>query len=316
MTFFQKSFAVSALTFLTILSGCGGSDDSSTPVNIPVCSNINDFTITQDHESLNIVVTGNNDPLHYEISVIQVNEGASADNGYIVPFTDKQASFNKNTLNMWPGNTYYVYVRSACSDSFKSAWTPAKTFVFQDYCEGPENINTTFTGGGYGIGWDAVDSQTSHYQVSYGPMGTAAGSGVLVQTSNTYIHPGLNAGVTYDFYVRSFCSGGTGWSSWTGPFTYFSEYDMNLCNAPSNIIFTKPNSTSANFQWSYNGETNFEYALVGGSQTINNAQIYTGGLGGWPTFTGLSSFGQYTFYVRAVCANGNRTAWTTRTINM
>lgn len=316
MNFFQKSFAVSALTFLTILSGCGGSDDSNTPVNIPVCNNVNDFTVTQDQNFINITVTGNNDPLHYEVSVIPTYAGTSADNGNIVAFEEKQARIDKNQLNMWPGTTYYVYVRSACSDSFKSAWTSAKTFTFQDYCEGPRDLEFTYTGGGYGLTWDAVDDQTSHYQVSYGPVGTAAGAGVLVQTGSNYILPGLSAGTTYDFYVRAYCSGGTGWSSWVGPLTYFSESNLNLCSAPSNITYTKPNSTSANFQWSYNGESSFEYALVGGSQTINNAQIYTGGLGGWPTFTGLSSFGQYTFYVRAVCANGNRTAWTTRTINM
>lgn len=300
------------------LATCSGDGDSSDPaVNLPVCGNVSSFTAVQDHQYVDISVSGTNEPLNYEISVVAAVSGQpNPDYGTIRPFVETQHRFDANDLNVFVGQTYYVYVRSACTDTSRSAWTAAQTLTFQDYCTGPEDLVFTSYSDGWGFGWHYGDDRTSHYQVSYGLAGTAAGSGIIVQTSDDHITPALSAGNTYDFYVRSFCSGGTGWSAWSGPYTYFAETNLNLCTQPSNVQYTQLSSSQANFTWDYNGETQFEYALLTSSQNINTASLYTIGTAGTPTFTGMSNAVTYTFYVRAICTDGSRTPWTTRLVDL
>ncbi|SCY19360.1 hypothetical protein [Flavobacterium caeni] len=299
-----------------VLAGCSSDSDNTPTVNLPVCENVSGFTVAQQGEFVDVQLSGTNEPLNYELSVVPAGGSGGPENGYIYPFTETSKRWTATELNILPGYTYYIYVRSACSDSFKSNWTAAQALSFEDYCQGPTNLVFAYHGDGFGFGWTYTDEQTSHFQVSYGPQGTAAGAGILVQTNSDHIAPALEGGATYDFYVRSFCSGGTGWSAWSGPYTYFAETDLNMCTQPSNVQYTQLSASQANFTWDYNGQTQFEYALVSGSQSINTATIYEIGIFGTPTFTGMSNWAQYTFYVRAVCADGARTPWTTILVDL
>ncbi len=60
----------------------------------------------------------------------------------------------------------------------------------------------------------------SNWNVEYGPVGFAQGTGTLLSANNDTVNiTGLTASTTYDFYVRDSCGAGNV-SSWAGPFTF------------------------------------------------------------------------------------------------
>jgi hypothetical protein len=271
--------------------------------------------VTQQSESIKVALTATSQPLYYEVSAT-LAQNETAETGTIAVLNGATGTFTADELNLLPGYTYKIYVRSACDNGTKSAWSGPKILEFQAYCGSPTDLGITGFVEGIGFSWHSSDSNNSYYQISYGPQGFAIENGTMQTLNNTYYVAPLVANTTYDFYVRSYCTAATGWSSWSGPYTYYSEYNQNLCTTPSNIQFTLESSTSANFTWYYNGESEFEYALVSPSQTINNTTINTLGTGGTPTYFNLSTTATYTFYVRAVCANGNKTPWATRSVHL
>ncbi len=312
----MKKIFLPFLAAAGLAAGCGGDAEDQVIVPVNTCANAADFSVTQQSGNVLLSVTDSNDPLYYQVSAIIAQSDNNPEYGTMLTLNSTSESVSATDLNLYPGQTYLIYVRSFCDDNNKSAWSAPKTLQFADYCGSPTDLGMTLTSEGIAFKWNENDEATSHYQVAFGVQGFTLGSGTIQNTNSLYFAAPMMANTTYDFYVRSFCTAGTGWSSWSGPYTYFSEYNQNLCTQPSNVHYTQLSPSQANFTWSYNGESNFEYALVGGSQTISNATIYTIGTGGTPTFTGLSNWAQYTFYVRAVCANGNRTPWSTILVDL
>ncbi|MBR6049394.1 MAG: T9SS type A sorting domain-containing protein [Bacteroidales bacterium] len=69
------------------------------------------------------------------------------------------------------------------------------------------------------VQWDAGVNHRD-WQLSYGPSGTPAGEGTVVDCPPAQcVLPGLAAGVTYDIYVRARCrfARGDEWTGWSGP---------------------------------------------------------------------------------------------------
>lgn len=303
--------------FSTILLGCGGDEDQIVLPAVNPCGNaISNFTIVQDNSNLNVDLVSNSTGLIYEISFVNSNNNQEANNGIILALDQTNEVLDIVDSNLQSETSYSVYIRTICSDGSKSDWSTPKAFYVAEYCGEPTNLRMSLFSQGWGFAWTLADNANAYYQVEYGPQGFTLGTGTNANVNTTYFVGSMLSNTTYDYYVRSYCTSATGWSSWAGPFTYLSENNQNQCTQPSNVQYTQLNSSSANFTWSYNGESNFEYALVGGSQTINTATIYNIDTSGTPTFTGISNFAQYTFYVRAICANGNRTPWTTILVDL
>ena len=68
------------------------------------------------------------------------------------------------------------------------------------------------------VQWDAGTNHRD-WQLSYGPVGTPAGEGTVVDCPPAQcVLPGLAAGVTYDIYVRARCRFARDeWTGWSGP---------------------------------------------------------------------------------------------------
>ena len=68
------------------------------------------------------------------------------------------------------------------------------------------------------VQWDAGVNHRD-WQLSYGPSGTPAGEGTVVDCPPAQcVLPGLAAGVTYDIYVRARCRFARDeWTGWSGP---------------------------------------------------------------------------------------------------
>lgn len=147
------------------------------------------------------------------------------------------------------------------------------------------------------ISWDP-GSETA-FEVEYGLSGFATGTGTVMQTSQTSLFiDGLTPSTDYDAYVRSNC-GSEGFSNYVQTsFTTLQPADP--CNKPTNLFLITVSSTTIEFGWDENDETEWqiEYGLVGfplGSGTIidtseSNYEI-----------TGLQPGTTYEIYVRAFC---------------
>lgn len=313
----MKRITLAFLAFAALLTGCGGDDQAQSFVPVNPCGNaVSNFSIDQANSNLSINLLSNTTGLVYEISFIESGNGQDPNNGQIFPLDQTTEVLDIRESNLYPEINYSVYVRTICSNGSKSDWSTPKSFYISDYCGEPTDLGFSIFFDGWGFAWTSVDNANSYYQVQYGPQGFALGTGTTENTNETHFVGSMAANTTYDYYVRSYCTSATGWSSWAGPYTYFSESNQNLCTQPTAVQYTQVNSSAANFTWSYNGESQFEYALLSGSQTINNATIYSIDTAGTPTFTGMSNWVTYTFYVRAVCANGDRTPWTTISVDL
>lgn len=295
-----------AVFLFTACSSDSDNNNENTPSN--PCQTPATFTVVQNDETITVNAPGNASA-NFELSFSQ-NEG-NPDSGHMETFSGSSKTFLVSELFLEPGNIYYFYVRTICSSQSKSDWSGVRTVTIASYCGTPYNLNVQADVEGPSFTWSSSNSNAS-FEVEYGPAGFAIGNGTRTDVGNNTSYSGMPVSMNtqYDFYVRSFCEGLVS-SDWAGPFTYLSPTNSNLCTQPSNLSFTMEGPNAVGFHWDYNGEYLFEYALISGSQTIGTATLETIGTAGTPVYTGLSSFIQYQFYVRAVCSDGNRTPWTT-----
>lgn len=291
---------------VALLQGCSGGDEGSS------CSKIDSLTATQQIDKLHYTIIAEGDAISYEIlygnaEYVTPNSG----NGSTVSVQNTTGDIDISGTNLG-GGTVNVYARAVCSDGSKSKWTDAVVVAVSEFCERPDNIHYD----GMALRWDDNnwEQNVSQYQVKYGEAGFS-GSGTTFNTNTTSLYDiPLAAQTSYDFYVRANC-GGSSWSSWEGPYTYFSQTNQNMCLQPSNVSYTIEYTNGslwgANFSYNGNGEEQFEYALMTGTAAPTNAQLSTISSGFTPTYTGLNVNTTYKFWIRGICANGSRTAWST-----
>ncbi|NUY80222.1 hypothetical protein HUK80_04885 [Flavobacterium sp. MAH-1] len=290
---------------VALLQGCSGGDEGSS------CSKIDSFSVTSQLDKLHFNIVAEGDAGFYEIS-FGPSDQAYPGGGYT---TTTQATTGDLDLEEFTdfsnGSTITIYARAVCPDGSKSKWTPGVTVSINDYCRRPDNINYTLE-----LSWDNRNwgENVSQYQIKYGESGFT-GNGTVFTTNNTF-YDGIPmaAQTSYDFYVRANC-GGSSWSSWEGPYTYFSQTNQNMCLQPSNVSYTIEYTNGslwgANFSYNGNGEDQFEYALMTGTAAPTNAQLSTISSGFTPTYTGLNVNTTYKFWIRGICDDGSRTAWST-----
>lgn len=263
------------------------------------CASIQNFTISQNGEDINIAILSTNTlAMYYELSVMQTNSGNNPDYGQITAITELNSVQNNQDIGLYAGSTYVTYVRAVCTDGSKSNWSTPKAITINEICYKPYDLQAYATS----LTWDSNYSSNSLYQMQYGVSGFTLGTGTTYQTNNEYYNDfPMQANTTYDFYVRVFCSDTNGWSSWSNVKSYYNQTVQNMCTTPSNVVFYNEGSGYKRAQWNTNGEYNFEYVIGSLSGNINTISS-----GYWPVFYAPS---QTSFYVRAVCANGDKTAW-------
>lgn len=282
----------------------------------PGCNGVTDLTVTQQADALKINLVNGGSPLFYELS-IQSAPGMNPDNTTGTSVINSAAvSLSIDSLHLFAGQVYVFYARSVCTSSEKSQWIGPKSFTISNFCDRPYQLGFSAYPDGMGFDWQVKSgTNATSFQVQYGAKNFTLGSGTIVNVSSSpFTAAPLVANNNYDFYVRSSCSGSLGWSEWAGPYSYLATANQHLCLAPSNVTVQVERNglgqpVGANFQWSYNGETSFEYTVVRSFQTVNDGTVNSIGTGGFPTVVGLFQDTDYHFYVRAVCVNGNRTNW-------
>lgn len=289
--------------------GCSSDHEEKTTVNaVPSCIAPPSPQAVQNEGRVQISMDGEN--IQYLLSITD-NPDEDPQFGNIFEL-DNMLSLRTDGVGE-PGDTRYIYVTKRCSGGY-AAWSAATTLSIQNYCNTPNSMVMNTGWDGIVFSWEKRDPDNTTFEVEYGPSGFTIGSGTLVNVGNATSLRGfpIVTGNVYDFYVRSYCNVSFGYSEWFGPYSYTAVENYNLCTAPSNLTYTIQDAHRAYLHWNYNGESDFEYALISGPQTIETATLQTtSGMYGYPSFENLSSDIQYQFFVRAVCANGNRTPWTT-----
>jgi hypothetical protein len=207
-----------------------------------------------------------------------------------------------------------LFIITACKkkENPPAEETPTPT----NLCTKPSNLGLYTLGPEVYFHWDDNNATAaSYYQFEYGITGFSHGSGTVVTTSSTTSsNVSMAAGNAYQFYVNGYCDAIGGYSDWAGPFSYFSNENHNMCLAPSNVQYTiEVNGLSqpvgANFTWSHNGESDFEYMIVANGASPSSGNIHSISFSqGTPTMF-LTQNTDYDFYVRAVCKDGNKTSW-------
>lgn len=281
----------------SLFISCSG-DSESESIS---CSSISSLTITQEQDQLrfNFATTGT--PTSYQLSYS--NDSEFDPNS--VNTIDVQSSNSSISLSgLSSGNqTLYFCARTICPDGSLGPWSGKRSFFINDYCVRPRELTY-----GYQLEWEDYGSGSS-YQVQYGVSGFGLGSGTIISTSQEYLDDiPMNGSTSYDFYVRTNCGGSSGWSAWTGPHTYFNEETQFMCSKPTGLYHNLAGSGQVALHWDYNGETLFEYTLVYADQSPSQGVIYTTGMASIPNYF-INTEYNYKFYVRAICINGNRTAW-------
>jgi len=113
------------------------------------------------------------------------------------------------------------------------------TIQEMSYCQPPTGLSvSSVSDDSVNLSWTANGPATV-WNIEYGPTGFTQGQGVTINTtSNPYTLTGLTLNTTYDYYVQSDC-GSSGFSTWTGPYT-FSVY----CSSTHTLPYIKDFDTS------------------------------------------------------------------------
>ena len=279
---------------------------------------INSFTVEQSSSSLLFDYSADSNYEYFEIyyalstNVVDNNDPSNGDRF----MTIEQNSTVKpiSELLIAPGYIWLFWIRGIDSNGNTSEWLGPKAVEISTYCE--DVYDVYFDGSLY---WDYYynEAEVSYFQVQYGLQGFELGEGEITQTNDEYTYKlSLEQGNSYDAYVRAYCSNNLGFSEWVGPVSYYAEENANVCLEPYNLsYYTEYNffgdPVGANISWDDDGNNQtYEFNLVGNNQSPESSAIESRDDSGTQiTYTQLTPYADYDFYVRTVCVDGSRTNW-------
>lgn len=303
----MKKILLPLLALFFIVSSCSDGDENV--VQVPQCSAVTSLSVVQNFGDINVTLSANPGALYYELSVVYASHNNGPESGQIQTLGSPNEVLPISLVEQQTSMIYYA--RTVCPDGTKGEWFGPKLVNLQPYC-GKVSISSVSE---YNVQWSSV-YQANTYQVQYGPAGFALGTGITatITGNNNYSDHIMAAGQTYDFYVRANCVNNGGFGAWSQKYTFTSQYNVNTCDAPTNLRLIYTTSTRGQFEWNYNGSTSFEYTMVNPGQSPDTGQIYAIGTGSWPSYT-IPAGAHGDFYVRAVCPNGSdRSAWVKKSI--
>jgi hypothetical protein len=132
------------------------------------------------------------------------------------------------------------------------------------------------------LGWTPGGSEAL-WDIQYGETNFALGSGTFINdvTTNPYLLTGLLANTSYQYYVRTKCSGSN--SSWAGPFTFKTQCDY-VTEFVENFDSYPTGTTSLPDCWAKGGTSTSTYITTGGAAPMSPAnRLYMFASGTTPT---------------------------------
>ncbi len=200
------------------------------------------------------------------------------------------------TFEMRAYRTYAVV--AGCNTTYNKVddgtWTVTVYYSVAPSCLPPTSLMASnITSTTANLGWTSGGSGETAWDIELGttgftPTGTATQSGV----TNPYTYSSLTANTSYNYYVRANC-GGSGTSSWSGPYTFYTGYCAVTSGGSSTFIngFSTTNGainiTNTNSGYTTGGYQDATAMIVsqqpGGSITwsLDGNQANGGGFGIW-----------------------------------
>jgi trimeric autotransporter adhesin len=213
--------------------------------------------------------------------------------------TTQTISFTTNTLT--PNTNYEWKVKTVCSGTTTSDFSPVKTFttLAAPTCAIPAGLTTTnITGTSAKFNWTAVTGAQS-YIVSWHIVSNSTWSTATVTTA-THTANGLSAGASYEWKVKTVCS--TTSTSNFSPIQSFVTTAAPTCAIPTGLNNTNITSSSATLNW---------IAISGASGYLVNwrvlgAATWQTGTAQGPLFTAnnLAANTNYEWKVKTICSTG------------
>lgn len=217
-------------------------------------------------------------------------------------------------INGLTNGTYDIYVRGNCGGTSWSDWSSPQSFLISggssSTCSKPNNLESSFyfLAQDYTLGW-SHNGNASYYELEYGPSGFALGTGTKkTLSSSSYSQGAFTQNTTYDYYVRANC-GGSDYSPWEGPASFFADNNSNRCIAPLNVTVYLDGGT-IDYSFDRNGEREHEIYVNRSASTAGGGtllQVPSDRSEG--SFSGIYSGYTYYVFVRGICDGGGRTPW-------
>lgn len=138
--------------------------------------------------------------------------------------------------------TYEIYIQDSCAGG-NSIWVGP--YVYQpEVCELPTNVAMLFvTDTTAQASWDQLNG--NDWIISWGPAGLQPDWGITESSSqNTFTWEGLSPNTSYEFYVKSNCTGNS--STWAGPIP-FATTDIAGIETYKNLFSLYPNPFKESF---------------------------------------------------------------------
>ncbi|MGB0916956.1 MAG: hypothetical protein ACPGU4_05145 [Flavobacteriales bacterium] len=217
-------------------------------------------------------------------------------------------------INNLSNGAYDVYIRGNCGGNDWSEWSGPNSVLVTNgsssNCGAPDNLNQYWSDYDFVLNWNG-NFQDDYYEIEYGVSGFAQGTGTVETVNNSVFRNGVFAqGNTYDFYVRANC-GGTDWSNWTGPASFYADQNANRCRKPLGILANR-NGSYIEVTVQPDGESmhevNFNNVNFNDSENIHTQNQSNGTYGTFSTNT------DWYVWTRSVCDDGSKTAWTGPTV--
>ncbi|GAB3993084.1 hypothetical protein GCM10028807_27480 [Spirosoma daeguense] len=220
--------------------------------------------------------------------------------GYSTNWTTT-STFSGYRMTGLNGDTPYEWqVRNVCTNGQSSEYSLIN--FFRTVCNIPLNPNSFNVGATSAtLSWNGFSSGVQ-YEIRY-RVGAGAWQTVSSIGTENYNLAGLSNNTTYEWQVKTLCSGGGG-----SNFSH-SLFFTTQCAMPTNAYSQFIDLTSAQLVW--NGPTGTTYELqyrpVGGTYTtvsVGNVTSYT--------LTGLNNGTAYEWQVRTLCSGGSTSGYPTQ----
>ncbi|MBU3675989.1 MAG: BspA family leucine-rich repeat surface protein, partial [Chitinophagaceae bacterium] len=211
-------------------------------------------------------------------------------------------SFNQN-LSMWcvekiptTPPAFLVAASKMTDTTFYPKWGQACIPVT---CAQPTSVTATPTSNSVTLSFTKAAS-AQNTQVQFRLKNTGVWGGTSVSgTSHTFT--GLSANTTYEYRLRSLCTGSNSSFTTIGEFTTSAATPLPICQAPTGIGHTVNGNTSVTFNWTAanNGALYFvqvkptasTWAQAGGASTSGTTR----------TFNNLQAGTSYDYRIRTTC---------------
>jgi len=195
---------------------------------------------------------------------------------------------------------YQWRVRSICSPGDTSAFSTTSTF--RTACNLPTSPYTTdVTYRSARLNWYGGASMAS-YEVYWRAVGAANWTSVIGSASNSLTLNGLANNTTYEWQVRTVCSG-SAMSAFTAPVTFQTQ-----CLSPYSLYTSVPNADVAELRWTNpNGvfATDLRWRAIGAANWTDVANLASTDVG----LSGLTPNTSYEWQVRSACSATDKSAW-------